>query len=73
MPGMDGLEACRALHADPALAGVPVILMTARGRRSDADLGADAGAVDYLVKPFGPRQLVERVTAVLKRVTAPEA
>ena len=67
MPGMSGLDACRAMRADPALATVPVILLTARAQESDIEQGFLVGADDYVVKPFSPRELVSRVTAVLER------
>jgi DNA-binding response OmpR family regulator len=60
MPGtMDGLALCRALRADPALAKVPVVMLSARGTAADRQAGLDAGANAYLVKPFSPMQLLE--------------
>jgi two-component system, OmpR family, response regulator MtrA len=70
MPGMSGLEACRAMRADPALAGVPVILLTARAQEADIENGFSVGADDYVVKPFSPRELASRVDAVLERSRA---
>jgi two-component system response regulator MtrA len=67
MPGMSGLDACRAMRADPTLATVPVILLTARAQESDIEQGFLVGADDYVVKPFSPRELASRVTAVLQR------
>ncbi|HET9860746.1 MAG TPA: response regulator [Nocardioidaceae bacterium] len=67
MPGMSGLDACRALRLDPALAKVPVILLTARAQEADIEQGFNAGADDYVVKPFSPRELASRVAAVLQR------
>lgn len=67
MPGMSGLEACRAFRLDPALARVPIVLLTARAQESDIGHGFDAGADDYVVKPFSPRELASRVAAVLQR------
>jgi DNA-binding response OmpR family regulator len=67
MPGMSGLDACRALRDDTELATVPVILLTARAQESDIEQGFRAGADDYVVKPFSPRELASRVTAVLAR------
>lgn len=67
MPGMSGFEACRVLRGDPALAGVPVILLTARAQETDIEQGFRVGADDYVVKPFSPRELAARVTAVLQR------
>lgn len=67
MPGMSGLDACRALRLDPALATVPVILLTARAQEADIEEGFSAGADDYVVKPFSPRELAARVESVLQR------
>jgi DNA-binding response OmpR family regulator len=73
MPGTSGLDACRAIRADPDLAGLPVILLTARTQEDDLRQGVAAGADDYVVKPFSPRDLAERVTEVLRgRGTAGE-
>jgi DNA-binding response OmpR family regulator len=70
MPGMGGLDATRALRLDAALARVPVILLTARAQESDIEQGFGAGADDYVVKPFSPRELASRVAAVLARSRA---
>jgi len=67
MPGMTGLEVCRGLRQDPATAGVPVIILTARAQQSDIDAGLAAGASEYLAKPFSPRDLATRVNALLGR------
>ncbi len=65
MPRMDGLEVCRRLRA---VGEVPIIMLTARGAETDRVVGLEAGADDYLTKPFSPRELVLRVDAVLRRV-----
>jgi DNA-binding response OmpR family regulator len=70
MPRMSGLEVCRALRDDPATAQVPVILLTAKAQEADIQRGFAAGADDYIVKPFSPRELVSRVDAVLARSAA---
>jgi two-component system response regulator MtrA len=70
MPGMGGLDACRALRADAELTRIPVILLTARAQESDIEHGFDAGADDYVVKPFSPRELASRVSAMLARSRA---
>ena len=67
MPGMSGLDAARALRADDTMAGVPIIMLTARAQEPDIEQGFDAGADDYIVKPFSPRELASRVAAVLAR------
>jgi len=68
MPRMSGIEVCRALRDDPATAGIPVILLTAKAQESQVELGFAAGADDYIVKPFSPRELLRRVDAILGRV-----
>ncbi len=67
MPGVSGLDAIRAIRADPELAGIPVILLTARAQESDVETGFDSGADDYITKPFSPRELASRVQALLSR------
>ena len=67
MPGMSGLDAVRVIRNDPALADLPVILLTARAQESDVETGFDSGADDYSTKPFSPRELATRVQALLAR------
>ena len=68
MPGgMDGLEVCVRLKADPALAGVPVWMLTARAQATDRAAGEKAGADGYLVKPFSPLELIDTVDGILRR------
>jgi DNA-binding response OmpR family regulator len=67
LPGMDGLEVCRALRADRATAFVPIIMLTARAEETDRIVGLEIGADDYLAKPFSPNELVARVRALLRR------
>jgi DNA-binding response OmpR family regulator len=64
MPRLTGVEVCRELRRDPETAGVPIILLTARARDTDVRDGFAAGADDYVVKPFSPRELLRRVEAV---------
>ncbi|MEW5960130.1 MAG: response regulator transcription factor [Chloroflexota bacterium] len=71
MPGIDGLQVCRELRSDPILQFVPILFLTARGRVEDKLEGFEAGADDYLTKPFDVRELLLRVKAILKR-TVPE-
>ncbi len=70
MPRLTGPELCRALRAEPATAGIPVLLLTSRTQEDDVQLGFDAGADDYIAKPFNPRELSSRVRAVLARSRA---
>ena len=69
LPGMSGLVVCQAMRADPATAGIPVIMLTARGEEADRVAGLEIGADDYVTKPFSPKELVARVAARLRRVT----
>ncbi len=70
MPVMSGLEVCQALRKDPATAKIPVILLTALAREPDITAGLAAGADDYIVKPFSPRDFLMRVSAILARIEA---
>jgi two-component system OmpR family response regulator/two-component system alkaline phosphatase synthesis response regulator PhoP len=67
LPGVDGLSVCRAVRKDPVNRDVPILMLTARRDESDKVLGLDSGADDYLTKPFGVRELMARVRAVLRR------
>jgi len=71
VPGRDGLELCRNIRQNPALAAVPVIFLTAKSGEADRVLGLELGADDYIPKPFSPRELVARVKAVLRRFERP--
>ena len=74
LPGIDGFEVCRRLRASPEWAGLPVLMLTARGEDVDKIVGLELGADDYLAKPFNPRELLARVRAVLRRgAAAPRA
>ena len=66
MPGMSGLDVCRSLRHSGGRE-IPVILLTARAQEADIAQGFEAGADDYVVKPFSPRELSSRVQAVLQR------
>jgi len=68
LPGIDGWEICRALRRD---SDVPLLILTAREEEIDRVLGLSLGADDYVVKPFSPRELVERVKAILRRTRPP--
>lgn len=67
MQGMDGLTALLKLRQDPATAALPVMMLTARDTETDKVLGLDAGADDYMTKPFGVLELCARVRALLRR------
>ena len=66
LPGIDGLEVCRRLKADPRTMHVPIIMLTAKGEESDAVIGLSQGADDYIRKPFGSKELVARIAARLR-------
>jgi two-component system phosphate regulon response regulator PhoB len=70
MPRMSGLEVCRELRAGMLGPAVPIIMLTARSRPQDLEQGYAAGATEYIVKPFSPRELQERVEAALARVNS---
>lgn len=67
MPGMDGYTVCREMRADPALADVPILFLTAKIKDEDKIAGFNAGADDYLSKPFNIDELILRVRAILRR------
>jgi two-component system, OmpR family, phosphate regulon response regulator PhoB len=70
LPGLDGLEVCRRLRADPTTASVAIIILTAKADEVDRVVGLEMGADDYVVKPFSPKELLARVRAVLRRARA---
>lgn len=67
LPGLDGVSICRAVRRGTVNRDVPILMLTARREESDKVLGLDSGADDYLAKPFGIRELVARVQALLRR------
>jgi DNA-binding response OmpR family regulator len=67
LPGLSGLEVCRALRGAPSTAAIPIIMVTARAHERDRIAGLDTGADDYVAKPFSPNELVARVRALLRR------
>jgi len=73
LPVLGGLEVCRLLRTRPATAKTPIIMLTARTTESDRVIGLDAGADDYVTKPFSPRELAARVRAVMRRGKPEEA
>ncbi len=71
LPGESGVQLARTLRSDQRTKGMPIIMLTARAEEADKISGLDAGADDYMTKPFSPRELVARVNALLRR-RAPE-
>lgn len=69
MPGTSGIELARRLKREEATAEIPIIMLTAKGEEDNKIQGLEAGADDYITKPFSPRELVARLKAVLRRTT----
>lgn len=67
LPGIDGIRVCTLLKDDPITQPIPIVMLTAKGTESDIVRGLDSGADDYIVKPFSPRVLLARISAVLRR------
>jgi len=72
MPKMDGIFVCALMRANPVTATVPVILLTAKAQESEMQRGYSAGANDFIVKPFSPRDLLARVENVLAHAEKPK-
>ena len=67
MPRMDGYAACEKLKANDSTRDIPVVFLSAKGQESEVATGLSAGAEEYILKPFSPDQLTERITAILAR------
>jgi len=67
MPRMTGYEACKHIKADTSLKDVPIVFLSAKGQESEIQSGMEAGAEEYLLKPFAPDQLTERVRTILSK------
>jgi DNA-binding response OmpR family regulator len=67
MPKMTGYDACRAMKADILLKDIPVVFLSAKGQDAEIQTGLDAGAEEYLLKPFAPDQLSQRVKVILAK------
>ena len=67
MPRMTGYEACRAIKANPQTHAIPVVFLSAKGQDAEVQTGIEAGAAEYIIKPFSPDQLTESVQAILMR------
>jgi len=72
LPGMDGLEVCKALKKENKTGSIPIIMLTAKSQEADKVVGLELGADDYMTKPFSPRELIARIKAVLRRATEQE-
>src|ERR1044071_1945712 len=73
LPRMSGLEVCKLLKTDSLTAHIPIIMLTAKAEEIDRIVGLEFGADDYVTKPFSPRELVLRVSAILRRGTGEAA
>jgi DNA-binding response OmpR family regulator len=67
MPRMTGYEACKALKNMDTVKDIPVVFLSAKGQETEIDTGLDAGAYDYILKPFAPAELATRVGEILKK------
>lgn len=67
MPKMTGYEACRAMKANDEIKHIPVVFLSAKGQEAEVQTGLEAGATDYILKPFAPDQLAKRVAELLER------
>ena len=72
LPDMDGLEICRRIRKNPEVARVPILILSGKAEEVDKVVGLAVGADDYLAKPFGDKELVARVKALLRRSAAPQ-
>jgi len=68
LPGLDGIQVFKRLRADTRTSHIPVVMLTAKGQVSDKITGLELGADDYITKPFSPRELLLRISAILRRV-----
>ncbi|HHH41700.1 MAG TPA: response regulator [Chloroflexi bacterium] len=73
MPKMTGYEACSQLKADPLTQNIPIVFLSAKGQEAEIQQGLELGAEEYILKPFDPGELVEKIRAILRRVQARRA
>lgn len=67
MPRMDGYEACRQMKANPQIRDIPVVFLSAKGQEAEINTGYESGAAEYLLKPFAPDELTQRVNVLLAK------
>ena len=70
LPTIDGLAVCRAIRSNKKTADIPIVMLTAKGEEADIIRGLEAGADDYVTKPFSPKVLLARINAVLRRAAS---
>lgn len=68
MPKMTGYEACKVIKSDEVTSHIPVVILSAKGQDDEIDEGRDAGADDYILKPFAPDDLTRRISEILERL-----
>jgi len=66
MPRMTGYEACQELRSTPETANIPIVFLSAKGQEAEIQKGIEAGATEYILKPFAPDELIKRVSKILK-------
>lgn len=71
MPKVTGYEVCRQLKGNPATSAIPIVFLSAKGRDGEIQQGLDLGAMEYIVKPFAPDDLVNQVKDILQRAASP--
>jgi DNA-binding response OmpR family regulator len=69
MPKMSGYEVCRRLKENPSTCEIPVVFLSAKGQEREIEQGLDSGAIEYIVKPFAPDELTDRVRDILQRAS----
>jgi DNA-binding response OmpR family regulator len=67
MPRMTGYEACRLMKTDQSIQHIPVVFLSAKGQEAEIKMGMEAGAIEYILKPFSPDHLVEKIEQILKQ------
>lgn len=70
MPKMTGYEACKVIRGDKSTEKIPVVFLSAKGQEAEVQTGMEAGAVDYILKPFSPDQLASRIQVILNKFSA---
>ena len=66
MPKMDGFQACEGIRSNPEISGIPILMLTARGEMMDMERAMALGIIEYIAKPFSPKELVEKIVKILK-------
>jgi len=66
MPKMSGYEACRLIKESPATSEIPVVFLSAKGRESEVEQGIESGALEYILKPFAPADLIAQIESILE-------